>query len=117
MHELGLVIQAVEITERYAADNNIAQIQSLVLRIGEGFSAVPSLMRSVYCQAIKGTILEGSTLEIEFVQAEAICLGCGGSFNPLKENGCCPHCRSSNYSVIHGKEFEIKQIRAKVKDL
>ena len=44
MHELGLVIDAVEMTERYAGENNIEQIKALVLRIGEGFSAVPSLM-------------------------------------------------------------------------
>ena len=44
MHELGLVIDAVEMTECYAGENNIEQIKALVLRIGEGFSAVPSLM-------------------------------------------------------------------------
>ena len=44
MHELGLVIDAVEMTERYAGENNIEQIKALVLRIGEGFSAVPSLI-------------------------------------------------------------------------
>ena len=44
MHELGLVIDAVEMTERYAGENNIEQIKALVLRIGEGISAVPSLM-------------------------------------------------------------------------
>ena len=47
MHELGLVIDAVEMTERYAGENNIEQIKALVLRIGEGFSAVPSLMSSL----------------------------------------------------------------------
>ena len=47
MHELGLVIDAVEMTERYAGENNIEQIKTLVLRIGEGFSAVPSLMSSL----------------------------------------------------------------------
>ena len=44
MHELGLVIDAVEMTECYAGENNIEQIKALVLRIGEGISAVPSLM-------------------------------------------------------------------------
>ena len=33
MHELGLVIDAVEMTERYAGENNIEQIKALVLRI------------------------------------------------------------------------------------
>ena len=29
MHELGLVIDAVEMTERYAGENNIEQIKAL----------------------------------------------------------------------------------------
>lgn len=113
MHELGLVIDAVEMTDRYAEENNIEQIKILVLRIGEGFSAVPSLMQNVYRQAIKGTLLENSTLEIEFVEAKAICRECGGSFNPLRERGRCPNCGKSNYEVISGKEFEIKEIIAR----
>lgn len=115
MHELGLVIDAVEMTERYAVENDVEQIQTLVLRIGEGFSAVPEMMQSVYRQAIKGTLLEDSRLEIEIVEAQAICAVCRGSFNPLREKGVCPFCGASRYEVISGKEFEIKEIIAKQK--
>lgn len=110
MHELGLIIDVVEMVERYAAENQIESIKKVVLTVGEGFSVVPHLMQTVYRNAAQGTMLEGSELELNLVDASAKCQDCGGTFNPLRTNGVCSHCDSRKYTVLSGKEFEITSI-------
>lgn len=110
MHELGLVIDMVEMVERYAAKHRIKNVRKVVLTVGEGFSVVPHLMYNVYQKASQGTILEGSALELKLVDAAAECDGCKGRFNPLREKGVCPSCGSEDFTVLAGKEFEITSI-------
>ncbi len=110
MHELGLVIDVVEMVERYAVENQIEYIKKVVLTVGEGFSVVPHLMQTVYRNAAQGTMLENSELELKLVDASAECQDCGELFNPLGTRGVCPHCDSRNYTVLSGKEFEITSI-------
>ena len=110
MHELGLIIDVVEIVERVAMENKIVRVEKVVLTIGEGYSAVPQLMKTVYREAIEGTVLEGSKLELEFVDASGACKKCGQLFNPLRSDGVCPGCGGDQYSVLSGKEFEVKEI-------
>ncbi len=110
MHELGLIVEVVEIVERAARENKIDRVDKVVLDIGEMYYVVPALMRSVYRSAIKGTVLEGSELEINFIPATSKCRKCGTVFNPLEADGICPACGAEDYEVTGGKEFEIRQI-------
>lgn len=112
MHELGLVVEVVEIVERVARENKIGQVGKVVLDVGEMYYIVPNIMRSVYRSAIKGTVLEGSALEMNFIPASARCRSCETVFNPLEADGICPSCGESDYEVTGGKEFEIRQIEA-----
>lgn len=110
MHELGLIIDVVEMTEDYAVENGIEKIRGIVLTVGEGFSVIPQMMQSVYRNASKGTLLEDSFLKLDIVEASARCDGCQGIFNPLRTDGVCPHCSGTDYEVLTGKEFEITSI-------
>lgn len=112
MHELGLIVDVVELTEKFAVENRIDRVKKVVLDVGELYYIIPTLMHSVYRSAIKGTRLEGSELELRVVDAAADCAACGGEFDPLKTDGVCPHCGGSDYTVKAGKEFEIRQIEA-----
>lgn len=110
MHELGLIIDVVEMVERYAAKNKVKKVHKVVLTVGEGFSVVPHLMQNVYQKAAKGSILENSTLELNLIEAAAQCTGCKNRFNPLQEKGVCPICGGQDFTVLAGKEFEITRI-------
>lgn len=110
MHELGLIVDVVDMVERIASEEKLSDIKKVVLDVGEMYFIVPSLMQSVYRAAAKGTRLEGSELVLNMIPATAQCLGCGSTFNPLQEDGICPACANSDYRVTAGKEFEIRQI-------
>lgn len=112
MHELGLIIDVVEKVDRIAEEQNLKKIDKVVLQVGEAFSVVPQMMKAVYRRSIPGTRLEGSALEIEIIEASAKCRNCGSVFNPFTCDAQCPCCQESEYTVLSGKEFLIKEILA-----
>ena len=112
MHELGLIVDVVDMAEKIVEEQKLGQVKKLVLDVGEMYFIIPTLMHSVYRAAIKGTKLEDSEIELQVVPAAADGSGCGQSFNPLQEDGVCPHCGERDYTVKAGKEFAIRQIEA-----
>ena len=70
------------------------------------------VFKHVYRRSIPGTRLEGSALEIEIIEASAKCRNCGSVFNPFTCDAQCPCCQESEYTVLSGKEFLIKEILA-----
>ncbi len=110
MHELGLIIDVVEKVEGYAENNGVASVKKVILQVGEAFSVVPGLMKTVYRKAVQDTALEGSELELEIIEASVRCSACGREFNPFSTDAVCPDCGSDEYMPLHGKEFLIKEI-------
>ncbi|NLL03464.1 MAG: hydrogenase maturation nickel metallochaperone HypA [Clostridiales bacterium] len=112
MHELGVVIEVVKTVENFARENNIKEIQSLVLQIGELSSMIPEYVEACYPAAVDGTMLEDTKLEIEVLPGNALCKECNTTFNVLKNEGVCPNCKAKNLELLSGQEFLIKEIVA-----
>ena len=112
MHELGVVIEVVKTVDDFAKQNNVVQIQTLVLQIGELSSMIPKYIEDCFPMAVEGTILQNSKLEIEILPGNAICAGCGKVFNLLQNENICPSCAGKNWTIISGMEFVIKEIVA-----
>ena len=110
MHEIGVLIEIVKSVERFANDNDVEKIETLVLQIGELSSMIPKYMKSLYPVAIEGTILEGSVLDIEILPANGLCKDCKKVFHLTENKGICPKCGSKNVELLGGKEFFIKEI-------
>lgn len=112
MHEIGVLFEVVKSVERFARENEVEKIQTLVLQIGELSSMIPKYMQSLYPAAIEGTILQGSALEIEVMPANALCQDCKKVFRLMEHHGECPSCKHKNFEILSGKEFFIKEIVA-----
>lgn len=112
MHELGIMYHIVEQVLRVAEENKVTEIDALVLQVGELSSVIPKYLHACYPAAVDGTLLEKTKLEIEVLPANAICHGCGKVFAVLQNNNICPHCAKSDYEIISGQEFYLKEIRA-----
>jgi hydrogenase nickel incorporation protein HypA/HybF len=112
VHELGVVIEVVKTVGDFAKKNNVQQIQTVVLQIGELSSMVPKYIEDCFPMAIEGTILQNSKLEIEVLPGNALCSSCGKVFNVLQSENVCPGCGSKDREIISGKEFMIKEIVA-----
>ena len=56
MHELGVVMQVVDVVEKFARENQVEKIDTVVLQIGELSSMIPKYVEEVYPAAADGTM-------------------------------------------------------------
>lgn len=112
MHEIGVMIEVVKTVENFAKQNGVTKVQTLVLQIGELSTVVPRYIEACYPAAIEGTLLENTQLQIDILPGNAICDSCKKVFNILESRSVCPYCKSKDWEMLSGKEFNIKEIVA-----
>ena len=106
MHELGITRSVVAIcTERAAG----AQVKRVRLEIGSLSAVLPDSVRFCYDICTRGTLLEGSVLEIIEVAGAAVCRDCGGEVRLSQLFGRCA-CGGSNLRLVAGEELKIKEM-------
>lgn len=113
MHELGIVIQIVKQIEEFKADENIGEIDTLVLEVGELSGIVPHYIEDVYPIAVEQSTLKDMKLKIEMLPGIGRCESCDFVYQLFQNDNICPVCSSNDYSVISGTEFNIKEILVK----
>lgn len=112
LHELGVVIEIVKTVERIAEQQQLTNIDTLVLQIGELSSMIPMYVEKCYPVAVDGTIMQNTKLEIEILPGNAICKDCNKVYNLLINKQKCPYCESKHWELLGGREFYIKEIIA-----
>ncbi|WP_053984117.1 hydrogenase maturation nickel metallochaperone HypA/HybF [Niameybacter massiliensis] len=112
MHEIGIMIEIVKTVEKFAHQNHLKQIDTLVLQIGELSSTIPRYIEACYPMAVEGTLLQDTTLKIEVIPGNGLCRTCHKVFNLLEHARICPECGSQQWELLSGKEFMIKEIIA-----
>lgn len=112
LHELGIMFNVVRSVETFARENNVSQIDTLVLQIGELSPVVPHYIEACYPAAVDGTMLQDTRLKIEITPGNGLCKQCHKVYNLIEHRGACPHCAGKEYEILSGKEFLIKEIVA-----
>lgn len=110
MHELGITQSIVEIALNTAVGQQAEKIHSVTLEIGSLAGVVPEALQFCYEACSKDTLLEGSQLIIEQVQARARCRECSVDYPLTDLLACCPACRSVSSDLICGEELRIKEM-------
>jgi hydrogenase nickel incorporation protein HypA/HybF len=110
MHEMSIVMRFVDIAKEYAIKNNAEKVNKVVLQVGELTGVVPRYLHMFYPVVVEGTILEGSELVVEPVEASVFCIECATTYNPTKTDLKCPKCHSERCDVIDGKQLFVKEI-------
>lgn len=119
MHELGIMYHVVEQVQKVMADNGLAEVEAIVLQVGELSAVIPKYLENCFPAAVDGTPLKNTKLEIEILPANCICRKCGkvSPLHPPQEStteiSICPNCGETAREIISGKEFYIKEIRAR----
>ncbi len=110
MHEMGIVISFVNMAEEYAVKNNAAKVLKVVLQLGEISGIEARYLSEFYPVVVEGTMLEGSELVIETIEASVFCTECATTYNPVTTDLKCPNCGSEKCDVIDGLGLFIKEI-------
>jgi len=113
MHELGIMCNIVERVLEVVKSNRLSEVEAIVLSVGEQSGVVPQYLHSCYPAAVDATILENTLLEINVVQANAVCKSCGKTFGLTENEAVCPRCESEDFDIVSGTEFILKEIRAR----
>ena len=113
MHELGLLAEIVDKIEEVAKENNVTEIETLVLDVGEYSGVVPDYLEDCFPAVIEGTMLAKTKLKLNIIKGKAYCHDCGKTFMIAGHEQNCPYCNSQKCEVIEGGEFVIKEIVAR----
>lgn len=111
MHEMPIVMDVVDYADKFAERNNIEQIAGLRMEIGEVSAVVSNYFRSFWSYATgKSKHLQGAELFIDEIPGIVKCKECGKEYNLPANDGICPECDSNVWTLISGRELQIKEI-------
>ncbi|MBM3286389.1 MAG: hydrogenase maturation nickel metallochaperone HypA [Candidatus Eisenbacteria bacterium] len=114
MHELSLAISIREIVEqevaRHCRGAAVGRVPSVTVRIGSLSCVEPEALSFAWEVARGDETLRETALQIEVTPARALCDGCGGSFTLGHGEGQCPACGPARFSLIEGREIEVRRI-------
>ncbi len=111
MHEMSYVVKFVNDAIDAAVAGDAKKVVSITVSVGEMTGVLPEYLYKYYPDAVRGTILEGSELIVDTVPVKTVCLKCGESYHPVKDNGyTCPHCGDSAGRVIAGRDVVLERV-------
>ena len=110
MHEVSIIQSVIKIVSEKAIENKLTKVTKVSLKIGELSGVMPECLNFAYEICIIDTMLEGSTLEIEKVNAVAECKDCTKEFPIDHFNKLCPCCNKFCSSIIRGYELYVNTI-------
>ena len=76
MHELGLVYQVVKTVDEVVKKNGLAEVDEIVLQVGEMSDVVPKFLEEAWVAAALTTDYPSAKMTVEVMPALAKCLSC-----------------------------------------
>ena len=120
MHELGVISNLVDTSERLAGQNGIHKLGYIKVDVGEMSGVVSQFMKNLWKIGTKGSILEGAELIVNDIAAIVECGDCAEQFSLIaradetNDKPCCPKCGSMNFFLVNEdcKEIVITELGA-----
>ena len=113
MHELGLVTTVVRTIEELAVEENLTEVASVTLEIGEVSGVIPEYLTDCWKYfKVRSKLLADAQLRINKIEARTYCEDCQKTYSTLKYKKRCPYCKGAHTYLERGSEFNIKEIEA-----
>lgn len=116
MHEFGIIEGVMRVVSQSAEQAQAEKVISVKLKVGEMTEVVEESLQFAYGILSEGTLMEGSTLEVEVVSPRSRCLDCACEFDHDRYHLRCPACDSRDTVLLQGRELEIASIEIDVPD-
>lgn len=112
MHELGVVFHVIKMVEEVAEENDLTEVQSVTLQLGEVSTVIESYLQDVWKWAVKNRsrYMQEAELIVETIPAITFCEDCRQEYGTVEHGKICPHCGSEHTYLLQGNEFMIKEI-------
>ncbi len=112
MHEFSICQVLVEgiLSELEKVHLESPRLVKARIVVGELRQIVPEYLQQAYEIVVKGTIVEGSSLDIKQAPVVGECSDCGWKGELLKDNFCCGACGSGKLKVVGGMELYLDNL-------
>ncbi|GGJ27492.1 hydrogenase maturation nickel metallochaperone HypA/HybF [Deinococcus roseus] len=110
MHEASIALALLEQVSGVLQEHPGQRVKSVTVRIGVLSSVVPEALQFAYPEATQGTLLEGSLLHVEQVQAVGQCPSHQQVTLNLAKGIRCPICDAPIVQLFSGEELELDQL-------
>lgn len=111
MHELGVVLEIFDLIEEIMKEQGLKKVSAVTIEVGELSGILPDYLKECWNAARLGGELEQTELEMMMIPAAAQCI-CGNEYEMTANNRICPKCGKTDYTVTHGREFNILSVEA-----
>ena len=114
MHELGVVFHVIKMVEEIVSENNLTEVSSVTLELGEVSTVIESYLHDVWKWAVlkRSEHMKEAKLIVEKIPAITFCEYCKNTYGTVEYGKICPHCGSEHTYLLKGNEFTIKEIEA-----
>ena len=113
MHEVGTVLYVIRAVEDICTENELTEVSSVTLEIGEVSGILPEFLLDCWQWAIRQTEhMKQAELKIEPVEAVTLCQACQCEYPTVTYAKICPHCGSDRTFLLRGNEYNLKEIEA-----
>lgn len=114
MHELGVVFHIIKAVEKVAAENDVSQVRSVTIELGEVSTVIPEYLSDAWKWAVlkRSEHMKEAELIVERIPAITYCEDCSQKYETVKYGKICPMCGSEHTYLVQGNEFNIKEIEA-----
>lgn len=110
MHELSIAESIISTVIQEKERHGVDRVSSVAVRVGALSGVFPDALEFGFEMAVLDTAIEGSTLVIEEIPAQAHCSDCELHFEVESAFFLCPHCNGGKVDLIHGYELDIAYI-------
>ena len=110
MHELSITQSIVDMGIQYAKKENVSKVLELRVEIGALSGVVPDAVDFCYSSVTQGTMLEGTPLVIDWIEARGKCPACGHEQSIENYFAICDNCGGLALDVVCGEELRIKEL-------
>ena len=113
MHELGIIVHITKTLQSVAKENNLKEIASVTLEVGEVSSIVPDYLTDCWeYYRKKFPLIEHAEMRIEMMPAVTYCESCEKTYPTVEHGRQCPCCGSWETYLLTGDECNIREIEA-----
>ena len=102
MHELGIIVHITKTLQGVAEENNLSEIASVTLEVGEVSAIVPDYLTDCW---------EYYKKKFPLIE-NAYCESCKETYPTVEYGRQCPHCGSWETYLVTGDECNIREIEA-----
>lgn len=111
MHELSVVLEIFDLLEEIMEEQDLKKISTVTVEVGELSGILPDYFKECWKVARLDGTFENTELVLEYIPAVAKCT-CGNEYEMTKNSRVCPNCHKTDYEILQGREFMVKQIEA-----